>query len=108
MTFHFFLLLEQKVKKEYRLYCIVIDFKYSPLACVKSKSFDANVFAKRLATINDKITATKDKNGLPTYNKYSSLIPFGIDCADTESGLDCYRFPRKAALGKYFFRLKID
>ena len=25
----FFLLLEQKVKKEYRLYCIVIEFKYN-------------------------------------------------------------------------------
>ena len=103
----FFLLLEQKVKKEYRLYCIVIEFKYSPLACVKSKSFDANVFAKRLATINEKITETKDQNGLPTYNTFSSLIPFGIDCADAESGLECFRLPRKVALGKYFFRLKI-
>ena len=82
-----------------------IDFKFSPLACVKHENFDAFTFARRLSMFNDKIAKHLDKNGLQVYSPFCALIPYGFDTADEESELDCYRLPKQTVLGKVVLRI---
>ena len=80
--------------------------KHNPLACVKHSEFDALAMANRILTLTEKMESQRDEFDQPVFNKWSPLVPFGINDLEIEE-MESYRLPKQPILGNFLHKQNV-